>query len=412
MRLTGVELTSLISFVVKGASALIVAFLLANTLKPDDFALWAATFSWGVMLSVADLGVGQLVLTTVHERGLTDARERRLLTNAVAAMLIAGASLFLVAVGVSSIHPLLEGVRGRYVLFGMIALRLVGIPYGAVLSAQSRFHERKAMEAGSYVAGALFIGWCTWASASLSVMLLGMNGLLTLASVGIAIRATALGAGRLDWTATSAAGIGEVVAGSWVYFVSNLSGLAIYGGFVALSAAVLSPKETARLSLLHSLIFMHVFQVFDLLFRTVQVRMRDPVLIGGLKGLVGLSYVGVVLVVAFSGVRVLKHFFGKYTFSASELAVYTTFAFAEVYYLLLTARMQMESASKGKLQVMAVAKAAGFVVVLVVASLRREGPSVLRYAIMMATYSLLLAAWGGRYDAGLFRAFSRARVES
>ena len=383
---------SAVAFVIKGLSAFGVTYLLANQLLPTQFALWSSTFSIGILLSVADLGIGQLVLTTLHEKTLAKDAERRLLSNAVAAMVLLSSALLILLATLFAFTPLLENVPARAACVALILVRLTLIPHGAVLLAHGRFHERKAIEAASYAVGALFIGWAVWADAGFAVMLLGMNAILTLGSVAVVIRAMSLDQGEIRLTDIKVGNLKTVVADSWPYFVNNIAGLAIYGGFIAFCSTILAPNETARLSVLHTIVFMHLYQVFDLVFRTAQTRLQDPALFRRLEVLTGVSFATTCLAVAALGVAFFARAFGKYPYSVVELLLYTTFAFAEIYYSLLTVRMQMNSARKKALQALGIAKAVAFALVLLAFALAAPLPSLRSLVSALIVYSVAMAA--------------------
>jgi hypothetical protein len=373
---------------------------------PAELALWATVLSVGTILSVADFGVGQLILTTMHERGAESAGERQLVAGSVVAMTILALSLLAIATLAFAFGHLLEGVRWRTLLVGVILLRLLLIPYGAFLMALERYHERKMAEALAYTIAAamvvtgLSLGW------SVSLHLLVLNTIVTLGAVGIGLRAWHLGLRRLPLQDVSIGGVRDVFHESFPYFVNNVSGLAIYGGFIALSRLVLDDLDVARLALLHTVLFMHLYQVFELIFRSVQPRMHDERLMLRLRQLlivtfcIGLAAAGTV------GPAIAQWLFKKYQFAPAELMIYTGFVFFEVYFLMLVSRMQMRSAMKAKLQWISLVKAAAFGCVL--AATYASGRADLRlYATLLTVFSATMAYMASRLSrtsAGVLRA--------
>jgi O-antigen/teichoic acid export membrane protein len=389
--------TALGSFVAKGLGSFAITYLLANGLSEHAFGLWATLFSFGTILSVADMGVGQLILTTFHEGRFAKGEDTRLVTNSVFAMaLLAVALLAVTSLTVSARH-LLEEVRWRNVLIALMLMRLLLIPYGAYLSAIERYHERKLAEALTYAAAAAFIYWGVSAGLGLSALLLGMNAIITLGSFALAVRADRLGMPRIQFDDVVPAQIRRVLVDAFPYFVNNVSGLAIYGGFIAVSSLVLSTTEIARLSLLHNLLLMHLFQVFELIFRSVQPRMKESRLMTQLNLLVvGSAALGMVLA-ALIGPWIFSVFFNKYAYSSTELVVYAAFAFCEVYYLLVTSAMQMQSALRARLQWMGLVKAVAFLGVLVVARLVSAQPGLLLYTSLLLAYAAVIGLMARRY---------------
>jgi hypothetical protein len=393
-------LTSLLSFCGKGICAFMINYWLANNLRVEEFALWATVFSFGMILSVADFGVGQLILTTLHEKNLAVAGDSRLMTNAVTAMAVLSTLILLLTSFLFLFSDVLAEIRWKILIVSVILFRLVLIPFGAVLSAQDRYHERKFIEAISYGLGAIFILWATKVEADVSTMLLGMNFFITLGVLAIGLRAVRLGGARVEFKSIKLSVIKKIFTDSLPYFINNVSGLAIYAGFIAFSSLILSSNDIAKLSLLHNLMFMHLFQVFELIFRTVQTKMYDKALMKQIKTLIVFSYLGCLTLFAFIGVWLFKFFFGKYEYTVGELMVYTTFVFLEILYLMLTSKMQMKSLMKKKLQSLSLIKAFGFFVVLIFVSAVKEHPNLIFYSGMLVIYSVSMVFLGNAFAKG------------
>lgn len=378
----------------KGVFAFAVTYLVANHLSKEDFGLWATLFSIATMLGVSELGVGQLILTTFHERGHSREEGERLVANAVAAM--AGISLVLLfGLAIANTDGRLLGtVRWSGLLLAIILLRLVAAPHAAYLSALERYHERKVVEALTYGVAALAIAACIHAGRDISVLLLTINVVITAGSAIIWLRARQLGIPRVQLSVLSASEMRRIFTASFPYFVSNVSSLTTYAGFIALSAMVLNAVQIARISLLHTLLLMHAMQLFELLFKTVQPRMQDPVLMRRLRLMVAGSFALAILGAATVGPWVIETVFRQYHYSTPELVAYTCFVFLEIYYLLITSAMQMRSAMRSRLQWISIIKAGVFGVVLLAGSLVNHS-TLVPYTILLVIYSAVmgLLAW-------------------
>lgn len=397
--------TTLVSFAAKGVFAFVITYLVANHLSKEQYGHWATLFSIAIVLGISELGVGQLILTTFHERRVSREEADRLISNSVAAMLVLSIVLqvgFSLAFAWSAMLP---GVSWGGLLVAIILLRLITVPHGAYLMALERFHERKLAEALSYAAAAGFVAWGVARQASFSVLLLGMNAILTLGTLGVMVRARILGIPRIHWKSVTLPELRRVFGSSFPYFVTNVSSLTTYAGFIAMSSLVLNPLELARLSLLHTLLLMHAMQVFELLFKSVQTRMGEPGMMGKLTRLVGLAYLASLVGSVLAGPWIITRIFPKYHYSPVELSVYTTFVFLEVFYLMITTAVQMQSSLKQGLQNVSLIKAAAFGVLLLIAGLLPQQPGVLFYAVLLVVYSAAmgLLAWNlGRHrSAGL-----------
>lgn len=391
-------LAALISFGVKGVCAFAITYLLARTLSFHDFGLWSTMFSIGTVLGVSELGVGQLILTTFHETKIRGAEADRLVTNAVAAMSALSVALLIVISFAFSWFHVLDDLRWRALLLATILVRLVVVPHGAYLSALERYHERKIAEAVSFLASAVFIYWGVSVKADLSMLLIGMNAIVTVGACGVAVRAVQLGMPRVRFSDIVPAQIRTVFATSFPYFVSNVSSLATYGGFIALSSMILPAAEIARLALLHNMLLMHVMQIGELVFRSLQPRMRDAALMRKLElGIAGTCALGLTVAVT-AGSWLFSQVFKKYEYSRAELAVYVIFVFLEVLFLLLTSAMQMRSAHRLRLQWLSLLKAGAFLVVLGLAAMLWKTPTILSYAALLVVYSAGMAGLTWHYE--------------
>jgi len=382
-----------LSFGAKGLFAFAINYLLANSLATDDFAHWSSIFSLAMVLSVADFGVGQLVLTTVHETKAKGAERGRLLANAVAAMAAIGAGLMAVAVAGVVLLGLLAGIRWKLALVAVILLRLPFIPFGAVLAAEDRFHERKVAEAASYALGGVLVTAGVVFGASVSTLLLAMNAAITAGAVALLFRAGNCGLREAGWRSVSRGDIGALLRRALPYFVNNASGLVLYGGFIGLASLVLIAGQTAKLSILHNLVFMYLFQVADLVLRTSQTRLDDARMRTRLGWLVAASWAAGAAVLGAAGPWLLGRLFPRYEFGRVELLVYVTFVHVELLYLMLTARMQMKSSYRRSLQAMSLRKAAGFAAVLALAAIWGDRHGLTAFLSLLLAYSVVMAGW-------------------
>lgn len=378
------------SFVAKGICAFVINYCVANRLSVEHFALWSTFFSFGTILSVADCGLGQLVLTTLHEQKRAETGDARLLSNSVAGLGVLSTVAFLCVLALFAYGNAFAGISWKEAIVALIVFRLVAIPYGAVLSAQDRFHERKLIESLSYAAAGAFIWAACRMGWGVSAMLFGLNAVVSLGAFATCVRASALISSKFRFEFVDRAHVIRLLADAFPYFVNNLSGVVVYGGFVAISSFVVGEGDIAKLSLLHNLIFLHLYQLFDVIFRTTQVQMFTGDMTGRLLRVVVATYLFGLIGSLTIGPWMFKLCFAKYTFTALELATYVTFAFAEVYYLLLTTRMQMRGSYKRVLQTMAGIKLIGFVSLGIGASLSGLQISCLAYASLLLVCSVAM----------------------
>lgn len=387
------SIISLAAFGVKGAASVAVSIFLANKLGASEFALWSAVFSFGIVLSLADLGIGQLLLTSFFEGNFKGRDPEVMLWNAVAAMSMLAAALLFCAPAALRSSPAIADLPGVFPITALIVLRLPLIPFGAMLSAAARFHERKVIEAASYVVGATAVAVATQFGTSLALMLVLMNGAITGGSVLAAARAVSLSPAGLRIRGVASSEVWHLYRGAWPYFVNNLSGLVVYGGFVALSSWALPTDNLAKLAVLHGFVFMQVFQVFDLVFRSNQTRLDDKVVMSRMSTLVFVSAVGYCVLVLGGGPEVLSLVFQRYRFSRPELLTYGAFLFGEIYYALLASNLQMRERYRDILARISVAKVLCFTIVIAYVNALRLAPTLSEYAAALAITSGVTTGW-------------------
>jgi len=379
------------SFGAKSLFAFTITYLVGNFLTKEDYGVWAIIFSISMILGVSELGVGQLILTTLHERQVTQSEADRLVKNALVLMAVLTSILMTILFVILWLTNPLDRVRWPTVIFAVILLRLMTVPHGAYLSAIERYHERKLVDAVVYAVCACLIAWGVTARWSLTALLIGMNVVLTLGSIAILFRARFLGMPRSHFSSVNWREVWQILRGSFPYFVNNVSTLTTYTGFIALSSLILDPIELARLALLHTLLLMYAIQVFELLFKSVQPRMQDPKVMNRLWQFVGFTFILAVIAAGAVGGWLIRLLFPAYDFTPSELTVYVVFVFLEVYFLLIISAMQMQSRKKMRLQWLSIGKSALFIAAVGLVALLPGPLGIMQYLLMLTLISAITA---------------------
>jgi len=385
-------LLGLLAFGAKAASSLFITWSVARAFDTGSFAVWATFFSFSALISVADLGAGQFILTTLFRKHRPVGAERALMSDGIALLSMTTAGAGLIAYLALASNDMMREVPWLGGLVLVTAVRLLFIPHLAYLAVLDRYHERKLTEAGSYVLGCGLILWGLANGWSLFALLVSLNVSLTAGAAAAAVRARWLQMPSFAPAMVSWGGIRSVAQESLPYFVNNLSGLAVYGGFVAIAATALHGTDLARIALLHNLVLMNLYQVFDLVFRSVQTRLDEVVVWQRLRQATLVGFVLMVSVIVARGETLVATFFPQYRFSTSELLAYAFFAFLEVYYLLLTTAIQMRTELRQALKRIAILKGVGFGAVIGVWQVIGERPSLLLFTLGMTVYAAILVS--------------------
>ena len=260
---------SLLLHALKAGLALLVNGLVLHGFSVSDFVVWSVSSSVLVVATASDLGIGQYVVTRlIHS---PHAEWSGIVRGAFGALLpLALLSALFVCVAI-------DGPGWFYVasMAIFLALRLLTIPFAAVLNATNQFKIRKAAEFVAYLAAAAAVAAIIEMGGSVYIALVALN-----ASFLMAAFATVFAAARHVpvWAAFRPAPLGqslEVFRLAMPFMANNLSGLLTYGGFIWLSSLVLPSNQVAVLAVLHSFVLMNLYQVYDVFLKSRQADLAD-----------------------------------------------------------------------------------------------------------------------------------------
>lgn len=352
-------LTSLFSLGGKAACAFVVQYYLVNTLSAPDFALWATVLSLCVLVSIFDLGIGQYIMTGLISRDNDREHTAVLLSNGLLLSsflgVLAGATMFMLLGQFDW--------KASALISGIIAIRVVLIPFSAHLFALGRYHERKLIEFLSYALSLVAVVLLGDPERIVGVLVL-FNVSLTMGSVLIALRSTSLRPVRLEGARITRPVLRDMLRGAMPYFIHNAAGLLFYGGFIWLMSFSLDSLDLARLAVLHTLVFSNSLQVAEVAFKTRQVRLTDLSYFRRIEGAVAVGSAVMIVVMAAGGVTMIGWYAAKYQFTTAELVVYSIFVGSELYWLLVHSRMQILTGCEWRLVMSAVSRILAFVGIL------------------------------------------------
>jgi hypothetical protein len=351
--------TSVSSFIVKGICALVVSYMVASSFAVEEFALWSVIFSLGMLLSVSDLGIGQYIVTTyLSSYKNKEEFEQEVITS----LQLIFAIFIIISVGMlASKGLLLNQYELTAQLIMVVLFRLLIIPFGAYMQALGYYYERKLIEALGYCVLVFYVYVSIEGVAHYNIIMYS-NVILTCSLLLVVFRAYMLGFPKRIFKLQLKRKYINVLKSSFPYFLNNSAGLLIYGGFIFILSVMLSSAVLAKVSLLHSIIFLNLYQCYELIFRTTQTKLTEK------KFYINLGYFSlgslVLFVVVFSlfGGEVIRNIFPLYSFNIADMFVFSLFCVSEVLFLLLLSRAQVDSTLSRAVAITALYKTVFFII--------------------------------------------------
>lgn len=327
---------SLLLHGLKSVVALLINWMVLAQFAPADYVTWAVTSSILVVATASDLGIGQYAVTQfIHA---SPQRWPAIARDAIVALvpLAIGAIAFVyLALGDQSAL-----YKASMALF--IGLRVLSIPFGAVLNAVNQFKLRKAIEVGVYLVSALLIAWIAHSRHEVTWTLLVLNAAFMVGGF-VTVR---LASNYLDVSAVLAArsgraAIARVYRSSVPFMVNNLTGLLTYGGFIWISSFILATDALARLAVLHTFILINAYQVYDVFLRARQADLVDPAHVARMGRFNTVLMVCSPVVAFFFGSAILDLIAKYMSFSQGEILLFSVFVSIEFGFLLIQSIVQV-----------------------------------------------------------------------
>lgn len=289
------------------------------------------------------------------------------------------------------------------ILVLIIVIRVIFIPHGAYLQSVGKYHERKIIEGAFYFFSSLYVWFAVKRNTDFNEIILVLNVFITLSSVVFYFRARYLSCPALSFLLLNRKTCASVLEKSFPYFLNNGAGLIVYGGFVGISAFVISVNELARIALLHSMLFTNIYQGFDLIFRTVLIKIKEKHIYEKLKKLIFLTFFLIFLFWFFTGKSTVHKIFPNFVYQSSEIYIYLCYMFLEILYLLKNTKMQMSIEMSKELAFLSILKAILFLAFVAVAFFWAP--------ISMTNYLLLLVCWSALNLLAFFKVESVSRSD-
>lgn len=367
----------------KSVVALYINWIILAQFSEVDFVTWSVTSSMLMVATASDLGIGQYAVTRfIHSEIASWPAITRDCLFALLPLTI-GAIVFVVA--------FISGPSQLYVftMASFLGLRLLSIPFGAVLNAVNQFKIRKAIEVGIYTASAIVIsiiatsgGSVTWALLTINAAFL-LGGMLTVAATSRHMAIGDVFVGR-----TGGLPVMGVYRASTPFMVNNLTGLLTYGGFIWISSFFLGTNALAKLSVLHTFVLINAYQAYDVFLKARQADLITHSRSSLMKRVNAYLMFGIPVIFLLLGGEVFKLITSNLEFTRLEVFLFSLFISIELGYLLIQSLTQVRREISAKLHLYSAIRLACQALALMTFSLFNFDGGLVEYVGLLVATSM------------------------
>lgn len=320
----------------KSVVALYINWIVLAQFSEIDYVTWSVTSSILIVATASDLGIGQYAVTRfIH----SDIASWPTITR--------GCLFALLPLSIGAIILVAAFIDGpsllyKFTMASFLGVRVLSIPFGAVLNAVNQFKIRKAIEVGAYIGSAIVIYMITTAGGEVTWALLTMNaafllgGLVTVVAASGYMTISDVFVGR-----SRSLPVMDVYKASIPFMVNNLSGLLTYGGFIWISSFFLGTNAVAKLSVLHTFVLMNAYQVYDVFLKSRQADLIAQGRLLFLKRVNAYLMFGIPIIFLILGGEVFKLITRNLEFIRLEVFLFAIFISIELGYLLIQSLAQV-----------------------------------------------------------------------
>lgn len=327
---------SLFFHFLKSLLVLYINWIILNKLSNNDYVIWSVTSSILMIATASDLGIGQHTVAVLIQA--EKEQRKSIIINACIALI----PLFLVAF----FFVILSLSGTGYYVFLMalfVSLRLFSIPFGAFLNATNNFKARKIVEFFTYFIAAVAISIIVFVTRDVNLSLLALNISFIIGSVIIIyLTLNKIPNGKIVIDRKIFSTIFSIMQGSLPFLVNNLTALLTYGGFIWISSFVLPGVLIAKLSVLHSFLFMTLYQIYDVFLRSKQADLIIAARIHFFLKLNRIVIFGIPVFILAFGFLFLKIIAPNLNFDILELLFFSIFIVIEFCYLIIQSIIQVD----------------------------------------------------------------------
>jgi len=327
---------SLLLHGLKAVVALAINWMVLAQFPSADYVTWAVSSSILVVATASDLGIGQYA-TTQLIHATPDRRAAIVRDSLVALAPLALGAVAFVYLALGSQPAVYKAAMATF-----IGLRVLSIPFGAVLNAVNQFKLRKAIEVGVYLASAVLIAWVAYAGKPVLWALLTLNAFFMVGGfVTILLAARYFDIPALWANLPGCARLGRVYRSSVPFMVNNLTGLLTYGGFIWISSFFLGVNDIAKIAVLHTFVLMNLYQLYDVFLKARQADLIESRIAARARRINVFVMAGVPMVFLGLGGEVFQLLTDDIQFSRLDVFLFSLFMSLELGFLLIQSLAQV-----------------------------------------------------------------------
>ena len=328
----------------KSFVALYVNWIVLRQFAVSDYVTWSVTSSILVIATASDLGIGQYAVTRLLH---SDKAEWPAIIRAcfIAMLPLSVVSLLFVAVAING-----PNLAYKLTMASLLALRVLSIPFGAVLNAVNQFKIRKAIELGAYIVAAVMVTFIAIRHGNVMLALVALNITFFLGA------ALTIGAASRFISLPQMAAA-PIERGQWIrifgaatpFMANNLTSLLTYGGFIWISSLLLAKADVAKLALLHSFLLMNLYQLYDVFLKSRQADLVDPWHRAKLAAINAAVMVATPVVFTIAGLAALRLLSAEIVITRTEMLLFSIFMAFELGFLFIQSIAQVHKDLYSKL---------------------------------------------------------------
>jgi hypothetical protein len=336
-----------------------------------------------MIATASDLGIGQHTVTLLIHAN-TESRKSILINACITIIPLFFLSFIFVFLSISG---------ANYYAFLMalfVSLRLFSIPFGALLNATNNFKTRKIIEFITYLIAAIAISFIVYFRKDVNQSLLALNVSFIIGSIITVFSAFKyIPRSTFESDGSILQSILKVLHGSMPFLVNNLTALLTYGGFIWISSFVLPNYLIAKLSVLHSFLFMTLYQVYDVFLRSKQADLILPEKIKFFLKLNRLLSLVTFLFVVLAGIFLLGLISPSLYFSTYEMMCFSLFMIVEFCYLVIQSVVQVDLNHSRGLFFYSMIRLCAFIIAFATYYLFSEKNSLAIFLLLLSLFSFL-----------------------
>jgi len=345
-----------------------------------------------MIATASDLGIGQYTVMRLINSDHSEwpAHVSQSIGALLPLAIAAGVFVFLAIDGTSETYKL--------AMASMLTIRILTIPFAAVLNALNQFKIRKAIDLVSYCLAALGIVIIVWSEREIELALLTLNATFVVGAILTVLAAAKFHPVRASISTSAIRPSLRVLRGAMPFMANNLTTLLTYGGFIWLCSLALPKADVAKLAVLHSFALVNLYQFYDVFLKARQADLADPEKVGPYRKLNALVLAATPVLFIIAGRDVLALIGNPVIIDTTTTVLFSLFMASELGNLYAQSIVQVKNSLVDRLKVYSIIRLGMLPVFLLIGNItsandyRLYALIVLLSLLSIASY-LYLAHW-------------------